>query len=422
MDVDLESVEIVFAQKLACGEPPVRARALRALQNWIKEQSTQTPFSKPDFMRLCKGLHYVLWMQDKMLLHEELADKIANLIENFGTEEQRVLYFESILRSLAKEWRAIDRWRMDKFLLLIRRCVRVVFHYLQSKGWKKKVVDQYIGALQRTVISTDETIPEGLKSHMVSIYLDELDLAGGASKETVHDLLLPYVALLAERKLSKYLFSSILNELFDTILLHYTKELEEAKMEEDEEAVPLGKIEASVRMDEALEGKEGIQFDYAKLGKALFEVGKSPECISERRKKLYQYAKKYELAAAGKEPLAVKEFVPEIVLTEEMFNEATENILKSEEGAKAKRKEFARAKKIRPEQHAMTVAPMIVRDNTDAKARKKLKMAQKEKKKDRIRQLTEAGQAKTKKAKPAGRPGKSPKSKAKGKRPRKAKA
>lgn len=39
MDVDLESVEIVFAQKLACGEPGTRRRALNALHDWIKEQS-----------------------------------------------------------------------------------------------------------------------------------------------------------------------------------------------------------------------------------------------------------------------------------------------------------------------------------------------------------------------------------------------
>ncbi|VDK81413.1 unnamed protein product [Cylicostephanus goldi] len=68
MEADLTSVEVVFAQKLACGEPVTRQRAFRALQDWIKQQSAANPFTEADMLRLCKGLHYVLWMQDKMLL------------------------------------------------------------------------------------------------------------------------------------------------------------------------------------------------------------------------------------------------------------------------------------------------------------------------------------------------------------------
>lgn len=86
-------------------------------------------------MRLCKGLHYVLWMQDKMLLQvflfltwfvrlaydvfqEELANRISQLLLVFSNEEQRVLFIQSTFKSLAKEWNHIDRWRMDKFLMV----------------------------------------------------------------------------------------------------------------------------------------------------------------------------------------------------------------------------------------------------------------------------------------------------------------
>lgn len=41
MEVDLASVEVVFAQKLACGEPATRQRALRVLHDWIREQSNK---------------------------------------------------------------------------------------------------------------------------------------------------------------------------------------------------------------------------------------------------------------------------------------------------------------------------------------------------------------------------------------------
>ncbi|KAK5975731.1 hypothetical protein GCK32_014094 [Trichostrongylus colubriformis] len=39
MEADLKSVEVIFAQKLACGEPVTRQRAFRTLQDWIKQQS-----------------------------------------------------------------------------------------------------------------------------------------------------------------------------------------------------------------------------------------------------------------------------------------------------------------------------------------------------------------------------------------------
>ena len=41
MDAELESVEIVFAQKLANGDPKIRLRALRRLRNHIEQESSQ---------------------------------------------------------------------------------------------------------------------------------------------------------------------------------------------------------------------------------------------------------------------------------------------------------------------------------------------------------------------------------------------
>jgi hypothetical protein len=41
MDDDMEAVEIVFAQRLASGEPNIRKRALKLLREHITEQSTK---------------------------------------------------------------------------------------------------------------------------------------------------------------------------------------------------------------------------------------------------------------------------------------------------------------------------------------------------------------------------------------------
>lgn len=45
MDSELNEIEIVFAQKLASGEPITRRRAFRALRDWIQAESAkQGPF------------------------------------------------------------------------------------------------------------------------------------------------------------------------------------------------------------------------------------------------------------------------------------------------------------------------------------------------------------------------------------------
>lgn len=59
-----------------------------------------------------------MWMQDKMLLQQELAENICNLIDLYPSEDQAIEFIESLFFSLSKEWSLIDRWRLDKFLMV----------------------------------------------------------------------------------------------------------------------------------------------------------------------------------------------------------------------------------------------------------------------------------------------------------------
>ncbi|KAK6016968.1 nucleolar protein,Nop52, partial [Ostertagia ostertagi] len=314
MEADLSSVEVIFAQKLACGEPVTRQRASRTLQDWIKQQSAVRPFNEADMLRLCKGLHYVLWMQDKMLLQEELADRISQLQLVFTREEERVLFVESIFRSLAKEWNHIDRWRMDKFLMMMRRVLRVLFTHLSSLQWKKSFREPYWAAFSRTTIST-ESFPDGLKFHFAAIILDEMDNAGGITKKQITACLKPFADLLGIRGISDYLFDSISEEVFATILHQKSEEIA-SKMETD------GDVD---------EESAGIQFDYAALGKMLFDIGKKPETISRRRRKLYDLVKRFDQAAKGCDPYHFEPPVPEIELTSKDIDEAALKLKKLQE-------------------------------------------------------------------------------------------
>ncbi|KAH7727655.1 Protein C47E12.7 [Aphelenchoides avenae] len=297
MDAELESVEIVFAQNLASGEPVVRRRALTRLREHVKQQAGQDTFTEESLNRLCKGLHYALWMQDKMLLQEELADEIVRLTQLFPTDEKRFGFASVLLLTLSKEWTFIDRWRMDKFLMLIRRLVCVLFAHLRDHKWKADVARRFLSFLQETAISSNSKLCDSLKFHVASVYLDELDSAasGGLDEGTTLEFLQPYAEVLKE-DITDYFFRSVCAEIFDTILHQFSEELA-AKEEADDDEEP----------QHSKDDQPGLRFDYAKIAEMLFEAGKPITVNGKRRKRIYELSKKFEMASKGKDPFPVVE-------------------------------------------------------------------------------------------------------------------
>ena len=45
------------------------------------------------------------------------------------------LYFTVFLSTMRREWFGIDRLRLDKFMMLVRKFVQGLFLYLQAQKW-----------------------------------------------------------------------------------------------------------------------------------------------------------------------------------------------------------------------------------------------------------------------------------------------
>lgn len=69
-------------------------------------------------MRLWKGLFYCMWMSDKPLIQEELAESLSNIVHCFDSMEIVLLYTKCTLKTLAIEWFGIDQFRLDKFQMV----------------------------------------------------------------------------------------------------------------------------------------------------------------------------------------------------------------------------------------------------------------------------------------------------------------
>jgi ribosomal RNA-processing protein 1 len=66
---------------------------------------------------------------------------------------------------------------MDKFLYLVRQYLSASFSYFAKSAWKDtKCLDEYMDILASTPLNpTEKRIPNGIKYHVIDIYVDELE-------------------------------------------------------------------------------------------------------------------------------------------------------------------------------------------------------------------------------------------------------
>uniref|UniRef100_A0A182VZW6 Uncharacterized protein n=1 Tax=Anopheles minimus TaxID=112268 RepID=A0A182VZW6_9DIPT len=191
--------EIKFARALAGNNPALRRKVLRNLKTWLFTRSQSSfVFSDVDFLRLWKGLFYCMWMSDKPLVQEELAESLGSLVRCFDHNVPVAMqFFKAFLTTMGNEWFGIDRWRMDKFMMLVRRLTRQALFTLHESGWQKEHIECFKETIASTILDRD-VVSYGLMHHFNDLFLNELAKVtdGNISKEAVKQLLEVYVQAL----------------------------------------------------------------------------------------------------------------------------------------------------------------------------------------------------------------------------------
>lgn len=75
-------------------------------------------------MHLWKGLFFCMWMSDKPLTQEKLAENLASLLHCFDKKDVSIRFYGAFLKIMGKEWFGIDQWRIDKFMMVKTRPMR----------------------------------------------------------------------------------------------------------------------------------------------------------------------------------------------------------------------------------------------------------------------------------------------------------
>ncbi|ESN99783.1 hypothetical protein HELRODRAFT_192791 [Helobdella robusta] len=167
-----------LVRKIAGNEPLLRSKSFKRLKLFLKNLPAST--TNLTMAKLWKGLHYSMWMADKMIFQEQLADSISTIIHTLPSDELSMMFFDAFLQVEAHEWHLIDDLRMDKFLRLVRFMFRETFRFMNSSknNWSQMVSKKFCSSLSKTF--NDPKISLNLLFHILDFFLDELERVAGS--------------------------------------------------------------------------------------------------------------------------------------------------------------------------------------------------------------------------------------------------
>ncbi|RXN22059.1 ribosomal RNA processing 1 -like protein [Labeo rohita] len=318
----VQEAEIIFAQKLASNEKPIRSKALVKLRKYISARSARAEggFSEEELLKIWKGLFYCQWMQDKPLLQEELSTKISRLLHSFRTVDSQFLYFKTFLQTMKREWNGIDILRMDKFYQLVRFVFREVFEMLKRQEWESSLVSEFLQLISAQLLQSSSAAPTGFVLHILDLYMTELALVGSAelTADQNQTFIEPFFKTMAKTK-DRVLLKAIGSNIFNTIVDQVPYAIEDLKREIRQNAgEELDSCEESEnnqdneeKTQDCAENRDEnedwflddtdtkdddtcgpvLQFDYGAIADRLFALASNSKIQSFNRSKIYKFVK-----------------------------------------------------------------------------------------------------------------------------------
>ncbi|KAL1418389.1 hypothetical protein MTO96_000036 [Rhipicephalus appendiculatus] len=312
------SQEVHFAHHLAANEKVTRDRALRKLTRWIRAKSGRQgmEFTEESLMKLWKGLFFCMWMSDKPFVQQELANSIAGLVHCFARRDQSLLFLDAFFKTMAREWFAIDRFRLEKFMMLVRRCFRQGVAFSYGDAWSNDNITAFCDMLQSTALCPNsQEIPLGLRLHVVDVFLQELARMHGGelTSEQATLFLQPFFDILMHSN-DRTLLDAVRKNVF-FMLLDLDREAAElgvdpstvkikgsngttgdgdsAEEEEEEEEDMYDEHGRVLEKGETCQDLPAIPFDYSIIADRLFDMLKEAKLKPFNRGLITRMVKKF---------------------------------------------------------------------------------------------------------------------------------
>ncbi|ORX73761.1 hypothetical protein DL89DRAFT_3550 [Linderina pennispora] len=159
--MDLTEKEVAFGKKLAHVDKEVRDQAVGKLSVFL---SQDTELEYMEMLRQWKALFYCFWLSDKPLVQQELAWNLGNMILACkGVNRGRFL--QAFWETICREWSALDKHRIDKYLLLLRRVVFFSLKSLEQSFVGRGACWRVCSDLRHVPAASDESADPAQRAH-----------------------------------------------------------------------------------------------------------------------------------------------------------------------------------------------------------------------------------------------------------------
>ncbi|XP_052806135.1 ribosomal RNA processing protein 1 homolog A-like isoform X2 [Mya arenaria] len=284
-------VEVKFAQNLAGNEKKTRFKAVKKLKKYLraKSSSKKDGFTKDDLLKIWKGLHYCMWMQDKPVVQEELSTTLTKLVHELASVEAKMLFIKVFFLTEAREWNSIDVWRLDKFMMMVRNMLEESLIVVRKLNWGPSALDMLVEIYADFIMNPNaDMIPDGLKIHFSDIFLEEVEKTGGEqlNGKQLLKLLQPFITYLQFAK-NVAIQRRVISRVFEPILERAAEVVRQRETSGQEESdVPF----------------MALQFDNKLLADHMFAVSQDSSVLARNRPLLYNLVKRLQDIEQGALP------------------------------------------------------------------------------------------------------------------------
>ncbi|RUS34201.1 nucleolar protein,Nop52-domain-containing protein [Jimgerdemannia flammicorona] len=260
-----------------------RDKAIKSLQIYL---SSKKDFTHREFLKLWKGLFYCFWMSDKPLVQQALADTLASLVLQMPCHNA-IPFVGAFWETMAAEWYGIDRLRLDKYYLLLRKFINYSFKLLAQNEWDNGMMDDYIEIMTAGPLNpTNAKVPDSIRYHIIDVWLEELEKVVVAQLSTLAEdenfdvptaaLMQPMLNLMG-RSPNNVVVKRVIESVFQAVLEKFVQELDRIEAVED----------AEDEAEDLLNDTPPYIYDISSIRTALFATGADPITLDANRRKIY---------------------------------------------------------------------------------------------------------------------------------------
>ncbi|KAJ1806150.1 hypothetical protein LPJ75_005125, partial [Coemansia sp. RSA 2598] len=259
------------------------------------------------------ALFYCFWLSDMPLVQQELSWDLANMILKCKGAN-RASFVRAFWETVCREWYDIDKHRVDKYLLLMRRVVFFTMRSMHQSHWDDQLVGEYMDVYSQFPVNPNEPkVPNSTRLHVADVFVDELvrlsaeileeseDPEADLAEIPVARLLEPFIRFVGSSSI-RHLPPKVAEAVFENIVVRIAEAEssaadaeEDGSDEEEEEQDDTGDKNSNgdaVILDNQIENEtlKNVQFlidSVPSIKERLFAVASEEGMLSMGRKRLY---------------------------------------------------------------------------------------------------------------------------------------